>query len=159
MNNEFNIKVFVDEYLEKIINMKDQDLNYKDLQKIRQNIIDKYELDTSTIDSKQIVKFIKESDYVKLFKKIKLDEAANVIFLKKIDSSEIVEIFDNMTKGINERNILKKIYTQNKMFEDQYGVDLSDLEKFFKECKYHLKFEIMGNMATFSRKILRNTRR
>lgn len=152
MNNEFNIKVFVDEYLEKIINMKDQDLNYKDLQKIRQNIIDKYELDTSTIDSKQIVKFIKESDYVKLFKKIKLDEAANVIFLKKIDSSEIVEIFDNMRKGINERNILKKIYTQNKMFEDQYGVDLSDLEKFFKECKYHLKFEIMGNMATFLEK-------
>lgn len=34
MNNEFNIKVFVDEYLEKIINMKDQDLNYKDLQKL-----------------------------------------------------------------------------------------------------------------------------
>jgi hypothetical protein len=153
MIDEFNVKAFVDEYLEKIINMKDKDLNYQDLQEVRQNIIEKYDLNIAAISSKQIVKYLKGSEYAKLFENIQLNEAANVIFLKKVDSSEVIEIFDNMTKGLNERNILKKIYAHNKMFEDQYGVDLSDLEKFFKDCKYHLKFEIMGNMATFIEKV------
>lgn len=149
MNNEFNVKSFVDEYLERIINMKDKELGYEDLQRIRESIIERNNLNINEIDYKEIVDYIKESEYVDLFDNINLDEAANIIFLKKLESKEIVEIFDSMTTGINEKNYLRKIYTQNETFQDEYGIDLSDLEKFFKNCKYHLKFEIMGNMATF----------
>lgn len=149
MNNEFNVKAFVDEYLERIINMKDKELGYEDLQRIRESIIESNDLNINEIDYKEIVDYIKESEYVDLFDNINLDDAANIIFLKKLESKEVVEIFDSMTNGINEKNYLKKIYTQNEAFQDEYGIDLSDLEKFFNTCKYHLKFEIMGNMATF----------
>lgn len=149
MNNEFNIKAFVDEYLERIINMKDKDLHYQELQDIRESIIKRYDLNINDIDKTQISEYLKESDYLDLFENINIDEASNVIFLKKVDSNEVIEIFDSMTKDINEKNYLRKIYSQNEVFQEEYGINLSDLEKFFNNCKYHLKFEIMGNMATF----------
>jgi len=149
MNNEFNVKAFVDEYLKRIINMKDKAFHYQELKNIRESIIKQYDLNINDIDKKQISEYLKQSDYLDLFENIDIDEASNVIFLEKIESNEIIEIFDSMTKDINEKNYLRKIYSQNEVFQDEYGINLSDLEKFFNNCKYHLKFEIMGNMATF----------
>lgn len=105
MNNEFNVKAFVDEYLERIINMKDKELGYDDLQRIRESIIENHDLNINEIDYKEIVAYIKESEYVDLFDNINLDDAANIIFLKKLESKEVVEIFDSMTNGINEKTI------------------------------------------------------
>lgn len=149
MTDDLKIKRFVDAYIEDITTIKHIEKSYKTLQERRLSIIRNYNLDINKITALQIVKYIKGSKHIELFKNINLNKAANVIFLKKIKSPEIIKVFEKMTDGMNETNYLQTIYTKNKLDQEIYSVFIEPMDYFFKECQYYLKFELMSNMATF----------
>lgn len=149
MNEDKNIKLYIEELLETIVYTKHIEKRYHEMAELRNNLAEELDLKLHLIDTNKIVNYIKDTDYVFLFNNLDLHEAANVIFLKRIEEKDIIEFFKKVSDGINENNYLNKIYSYNETYKEKYGIDLNNIDLFFKDCKYFQKMEIMANLATF----------
>lgn len=152
MNNNENIQNFVRGLLEAIIKNDDPVGNYEEIQKNRNDLIEKNNIDISRLETNEIIYELNKSRYLGLYQNINLNDLANFVFLQNIENADKEKSIQAMLNSVNEKNGIEGIYNHDdyeEFNEISYGVELNNIEQYFHATKNYQLAELRGNVATF----------
>lgn len=147
MNNK--LKYYVENLIESIASSYSTEHELLAIDNLRDDFINYFNIDLINTNISDVVACVEQSPYLYLFKNLNIEEASALIFLRRSNVNNIGEKYTEILKSFDNNLNLNKLYNFRNLYKEEYGLELNNIEKYFKHCEFNVQTEIIANLSVF----------